>query len=137
MDPLTGLSVASNIISFVSFAFGLITETRKVFCSASGATAGSIVIQTIVDDVEKFNASLSASRHATPELRALISQSGEMAANLHDGLRRLRTKRRRSAWGSLKAALEQVWSKEDMDSFLADLGRLQTQVMGHIQFAIL
>ncbi|KAK4442845.1 hypothetical protein QBC34DRAFT_363014 [Podospora aff. communis PSN243] len=137
MDPLTGLSVASNIISFVSFAFGLITETRKVFCSASGATADSIVIQTIVDDVENFNASLSASRHATPQLRELMSQSSKMAANLQDGLRRLRTKHKRSAWASLKVALEQVWSKDDMNSFLASLGRLQTQVMGHIQFAIL
>src|SRR5689334_8066478 len=112
MDPLTALGVASNIVSFVSFAFDLITETRKICNSASGASDNTILVQTIARDVERFNATLSSSRHASPALQALISQSSKMAADLQNGLRTLKSKRKRSTWDSFKVALRGVWTKD-------------------------
>ncbi|KAK4168464.1 hypothetical protein QBC43DRAFT_187756, partial [Cladorrhinum sp. PSN259] len=137
MDPLTALGVASNIVSFVSFTFDLVTETRQICNSASGASETTTLIQTIARDVEQFNAALSSSHHVYPSLQALISQSSKMAVHLQDGLRKLNSKRKRSTWCSFKAALRAVWTKDQVDSFLTDLGRLQSQIMSHIQFSIL
>jgi hypothetical protein len=36
MDPLSTLSLASNIVQFVDFSCRLISETRKVYNSATG-----------------------------------------------------------------------------------------------------
>lgn len=47
MDPLTAISLASNVISFVQFASDLVKSTREIHASARGSTTDVISLDYI------------------------------------------------------------------------------------------
>lgn len=51
MDPLTALSVASNIIQFVDFGSRLVSKAHRLYRSADGALTEHIHLEVIITDL--------------------------------------------------------------------------------------
>jgi hypothetical protein len=122
MDPFAALSVASNVVTFVEFTFNLVTESRKICKSAPGASENTILLQTIIRDVQQFNETLSASRHASQPLHNLVTGSTELAADLRNGLRALQAERRGSNWSSFMAPLDKYGQRTKLSLHPLDSG---------------
>jgi len=54
MDPLTALGLASNIVQFVDFTTKLISTTRKLYNSSSGAKDEHAELQLLARNIREY-----------------------------------------------------------------------------------
>ncbi|KAK9787159.1 hypothetical protein AB5N19_03046 [Seiridium cardinale] len=54
MDPLSALSVASNVLAIVDFAWTLLTETRTIYNSSSGMSDEAGFTETIAREIQEL-----------------------------------------------------------------------------------
>lgn len=72
MDPITALSVASSIITFVDFGGKLLSDTRKLYKSANGILSSMIDIETLAFDLTTITQGL---KRQLPQQRLLFSSN--------------------------------------------------------------
>ncbi|KAF8851474.1 hypothetical protein BDZ45DRAFT_750667 [Acephala macrosclerotiorum] len=85
MDPLTVLSVASNIIQFIDFGNKLISTGRKVYSSASGALVENLEIETGAESVYQLSHRVSDSletMRAVPVLYRLNRRGSQVTTSI-------------------------------------------------------
>ena len=58
LDPLTAISLASSIVSFVDFGSKLLIDAYGAYQSHDGAKEENLRIETIYDDLKKLSAHL-------------------------------------------------------------------------------
>jgi hypothetical protein len=58
MDPFTAFGLASNILQFIDFSAGVISEAREVYKSASGATAANTSLEIRVQKMKNLSIKL-------------------------------------------------------------------------------
>lgn len=61
MDPLTAISLAGNIVQFVTFAASLISTTREVHSSVTGTANDVLVFENTSTDILDLSTKLGAS----------------------------------------------------------------------------
>lgn len=52
MDPVTAIGLASAVISFIEFSWGLVRGAEEVYRSPSGVTADNASLTTIIADLK-------------------------------------------------------------------------------------
>ena len=62
MDPISALSLASNVIQFVDFASQLVTTGLDIYKSSHGATRENAALEVSVTQLQNFTASLTVVR---------------------------------------------------------------------------
>ena len=60
MDPVTAISFASSILTFIDFSWNLITGAREVYKSTAGTTSENAHISTVIDDLQDITEALTA-----------------------------------------------------------------------------
>lgn len=147
MDPLTALSLASNVISFVSFASGLIKGTIEISASANGCTSDVTNLENICERLQSLCDDLnSCADYEIPKgdredrvVKVLIAVQGLCEVCKDDGedllriTNKLKTKNEsRGKWVSFGVALKKAWAKTSIDELEARLSRTQATLTLHI-----
>jgi hypothetical protein len=82
MDPLTALSVATSVISFVDFGSRLLSKSRKLYKSSNGVLTENVDLHIIALDIATLAQGL---RRKLPEHRPLSDPSKGSATFEDDG----------------------------------------------------
>jgi len=61
MDPISALSVASSVVSFVDFAAKLISATKVILHSKEGASTENLALENIYTQLQALSARLESS----------------------------------------------------------------------------
>jgi hypothetical protein len=61
MDPLTAISLASNIVQFVDLGCKILSGAYEVYRSSEGSTAEDLDLTKVVDDLDTVTTKLAAS----------------------------------------------------------------------------
>lgn len=147
MDPLTALGLASNVISFVSFASGLIKGTIEIRASATGCNldvarldAVCEQLQDLCDGLQKCtNHGISRAHSEDHVTKVFIAVKRLCVACKADGdellriTKTLRTKNgSKGKWDNFIIALKKAWEKSSIDELEARLSRTQAAMTLHI-----
>lgn len=134
MDPLTAVSLASNVIQFVGFAGELISKGKEISRNADGALVENLELEAVTDSLLEMSANLISLPGAEPsvsecELLRLCEGSRELAGALLAALQKLKVSNSRPrAWKSFRQALNSVLSAENIEQLSARLERYQRQI---------
>ena len=110
MDPLTALGLASNIVQFVDYSSKLISTTRKIYNSASGAKEEYIELELLARNIRELaERAKSGPRTAsyvngavkeTDVLLDLSNQCIEVSSQLLSVLESVKVKGQHRGWDS-------------------------------------
>jgi hypothetical protein len=145
MDPLTALSVASNIIQFVDFGCKLVSKTRQIYKSKDGTLTDKVLVEDLAIDLTSLSLTLRKSlRQNRPfdaldhaesledneALEKLCIRCIEIATKLIARLNKLKIEgsSRHRNWESFKLALRASWSNEAVDSLAAQLNDVRSEI---------
>ncbi|KAK4444466.1 hypothetical protein QBC34DRAFT_282585, partial [Podospora aff. communis PSN243] len=137
MDPLTAISLATNIISFIDFSWNLLTGSKELHESGRQTTKENARISHIVDDLAEFALDLAQddphgnqpkSRHERA-LSLLASECHSLSKELAAILEKLRmTSGKNSRWRSLKTTWESMRRSDEIASIESRLNRYRDQL---------
>jgi hypothetical protein len=133
MDPITAVSFASSILTFIDFSWNLVTGIYEVLESVSGTTAENAHIGNIIDDLHAVTATLKSCQLGRSEhekaLRQLASKCANLSKELLNLLEKLKVKGKNSAWKSLKAKWESMRKEKDISSIETRLREYRSQIL--------
>jgi hypothetical protein len=132
MDTITALGVAGNVVTFVDFAWAVLTEARTIYKSSDGASDEAGFLDTLVSDMRRQHDALISDPTAPKDLLKLVEKSKYIASELLKALTELQAQPKRSKWKSFVAALKEVWGKNKTESLLNRLLNLQSQINSHL-----
>lgn len=135
-DPVASLGLAANIVQFVDFSHRLLSESKAIYNSATGASADNDVIETVASDLDLLNAKLTApsAAGAIPEsMRSLASQCKDVARELLDVLEKIKVKGSHRKWKSFVQALRSVWRKDEIEELVRRMERLRNEMHYRLQ----
>ncbi|GAW17426.1 hypothetical protein ANO14919_068830 [Xylariales sp. No.14919] len=130
------MGIAANVVQFVDFASKLIGKSKEVYKSASGASEDNITLDIIARDIKRIGNSIVAPEGCPEALKELIGESDRISQELLAALDKLRIKGHKTKWKSFVVAMRGVWSEDEVESMGSRLGRLQAQIMAHLQVLI-
>ena len=121
MEPLSAISLASNIISFLDFGLNIFSTSKALYSSHHGATDEQVDLQATVEDLKEMAESLATSspalqgsRRPSPEqvkLEALAQKCRAVAQELLDALQSLLVRPGNRVWvSSLHGMLSKAWA---------------------------
>ncbi|KAK0103307.1 hypothetical protein ONS95_005337 [Cadophora gregata] len=145
MDPLTALSLASNIIQLIDFTSRVVSNCRGIYKSADGALPEHRDLELVTEDIQRLSKRLAEKCGASKmeqeqnqSLRALseacISVSNEILQYLDKHKVEGGTPGQRK-WRSFRESLETVWSKKDLEGLASRLNHLNAEMSLHILVA--
>jgi len=132
-DPFAALGLAGNIITLIDFTCKLFAGAHTIYRSHTGTSDENAVLEVIVRDISSFSGAIFVEQARSEQLRLLAAESKRVAEELLRALERLKVQGRNTRWGSLKAALREVWSRSEVENLEKSLSKLQAQVTAHIQ----
>ncbi|KAH8769422.1 hypothetical protein F5882DRAFT_508227 [Hyaloscypha sp. PMI_1271] len=144
LDPLTALSLASNVVQFLDFSAKLVAKGNELYKSADGALVGNAELEVIAKDLQDLNARLQQSTpsHNTNlttlttsdvALRKLSEQCSGVAGELIEVLDKLKvqgTSKRR--WKSVRQALKGLMKKDEVGAIAQRLQNVRNELNLHI-----
>jgi hypothetical protein len=143
LDPLTALSLASNIVQFIDFGTKLLAKGYELYESADGASVGNAELEFIARDLQKLNDRLkpplspktnpTSSTPSEAALRKLNDKCSGVADELINALTKLKvqgTSNRR--WKSFRQALSSLWKKEEVNAITTRLQNFRDELNLHI-----
>ncbi|KAF2026984.1 hypothetical protein EK21DRAFT_102841 [Setomelanomma holmii] len=135
---LAAIGLAGNIVQFISFSSVLISKSREIHQSASGACSESVSLTIIAKDIRTFsNQVLSSGKIG--HYSELAKHCVEIAEQLLGAIQNIRARRPTSGlpqapmkWQSFRKALKYVWTKDQIEELKARLGGMRDQIMMHM-----
>lgn len=133
MDPITAISLASSLITFVDFASKVVAGTYEVYSSTTGASAENAHIDCIIGDLQDVATDLETdaignSKHEKA-LKELASKCGEVAHDLLLLLKKIKSKGSPSAMKSLKTVLISISKQKEITELEKRLGDYRSQIL--------
>ncbi|KAH6720451.1 hypothetical protein BKA61DRAFT_730752 [Leptodontidium sp. MPI-SDFR-AT-0119] len=126
IDPLTGLSLATNIVQFIDFTAKLVSKGNKIYKSANEGrienqevdATSKKVIALHNRLVQEFEQSTSLSYGISPtdkEIKRICESCTKIAEDMILALERLRAKARYSRWQSYRQAFKGLWGRHEVE----------------------
>ncbi|KAH6664614.1 small s protein [Halenospora varia] len=147
MDPISVISLASNIIQFVDFSCKLVSHSRQLYKSLDGTLSDKVLVEVLTLDLSSLATNLQDSlwenqpidaKGATREeyseddraLDDLCRRCCEIAGKLMGRLERLKVKGNGSHrnWESFRKALRASWSQEGIKELQAQLNDVRSEI---------
>ena len=106
MDPVTAVSFAASILTFIDFSWNLIAGTYEVCKSTTGTTSENGCISTVIDDLQDITEALTTdiegkTKHEK-DLCKLADNCYDLSQDLSKILEKLKVTEENSKWQSLK-----------------------------------
>jgi hypothetical protein len=130
LDPMSALSLAGNVVQFVSFSTGLVSGAYAIYHSSEGTSMENLELEFVTENLKQFSLRLSrgskfpsSSFYATSpsssdeSLRQLSKSCKEVADELLSVLNDLKVniKGEHRKWDSFRQALKSVWKKDKIE----------------------
>lgn len=151
MDPLTAFGLAANVISFVSFASGLIKTSVELHRSGADATGDVLSLEKVYEDLGALSTTLARTAHhnsrpwvptldeceventvlAVKRLAELCKEDCDKLLQITDKLR-LRRGDFGSKWKSFRTAMKKVWKEGDIEEIEERLHQRQVALTLHV-----
>lgn len=138
-EGLAAIGLAGNIIQFISFSFVLISKTKELHQSASGALHESVELSVVAQDIQTFSRNLNLKASPSKQLSEIALRCEAIAGELLGAIAKLQHKsnlngsgKAPTTWRSFRKALKCVWDKPHIDDLKVRLERLRDQVMIHL-----
>ena len=133
MDPMTAISLASSLITFVDFASKIVTGTYEVYNSTVGSTIENAHIDTVISDLKEVAADLETdvpgkSKHERA-LKEFASKCDKVANDLLQLLNRIKSDSSQSTWKSLKATLISMRKQKEITGLEKRLNDYRSQIL--------
>lgn len=139
MDPLTAVSLATSVITFIDFSWSLVRGTYEVFESSTGRTKENAHITNVIDDLQLVTKDLDVDfRGRNKHEKALIllaKQCHGLSIDLHKILSNLKTKDD-SRWESLKVKWQSMRKEKEVASVERRLLEYRSQMTVRLQMLL-
>ncbi|PNP59714.1 hypothetical protein FNYG_14845 [Fusarium nygamai] len=128
MDPLSAIGLASGIITFIDFSWGLVTGTMEIYKSRTGATFENVHIGKVIEDLRDVSEGLEADLRDNPTrhekaLQKLAEQCSDLSEQLLKLLQSLGGRKKKKAlWAS-------VWVKWDSMRKAGDVKEIEGRLI--------
>lgn len=140
MDPISVLGIASAIITFIDFSWGLVSGTIEVHRKgrvSDDQDIGAIVsdLESITDDLRKRGPGLTRAERSIADLsEQCLATSQEIQKLLHPLMVKSLTKR--TIWKSVKAQWAIMTGKEKIDELISKLQGHREQLLLNLSFLL-
>ncbi|KAJ6441409.1 kinase-related protein [Purpureocillium lavendulum] len=135
MDPISAISLASSLITFVDFSWRLVSGAHEIYKSGRGTTSESAQIGDIIEDLQELTSNLEteyvASLKAEKALRRLASGCKELSTELLVILNKLKHPKT-TRWKALKITWDSILKKDEIQSIRQRLGEYRSQITLHL-----
>ncbi|KAH6865513.1 hypothetical protein BKA58DRAFT_413238 [Alternaria rosae] len=138
-EGLAAIGLAGNIIQFISFSFVLLSKSRELRQSVSGALNEHVDLTIVSQDISALSSRLTLNAASPSRLCNIAERCNIIAEELLDAVSGLQHKQHgtRSAksttrWQSFRKALKFVWGKAHIEELQARLELLRNQVTMHL-----
>ncbi|KAF2114525.1 hypothetical protein BDV96DRAFT_522208 [Lophiotrema nucula] len=141
VDPFTALGVAGNIIQFLDFSCKLISKGKEIYTSGEGASAVSLEIEVIHEDLCNVANALGPQHTISAQdihLQQLAKACQDVAQDLLNTVRSLKVdpQAQHRKWKSFRQALKSVWKQSRIEDLEARLDSFRKQLTLHLVLSI-
>ena len=146
MDPLSGLSIASNIVQFVDFGLRVVSKGNRIYRSVDGALTENLDLEVVTNDLLVIQAKLRCSCLTSADTAlpledvkafdALSSACFDLARRLLERLNMAKAQGRFRRWKSLRQALKSVWSKPEIEEMANTLHSFRSELQLRLLVAL-
>lgn len=133
MDPVSAISFASTILSFVDFSWNLVKGSYQVYHSNPLMSTDHVRVSTVVNDLQKITEALQFeekgnSKHLE-DLRQLAAGCAEVSQDLLGILGKLEIKEGNKMWQSLKVTWKGMQKEKEIVSIEQRLNAYRLQLL--------
>jgi hypothetical protein len=134
MDPFAAIGLAGNIIAFVDFGFKLLSKSKSIHASASGASSHNEDLASLTQHFQNVAANLHVPKSIgsmTAEevaLRQLATECAGVSTDLLKLLDELKAKNPKSKRESFRAAIRDWRKKDEVNELESKLDRCRHQL---------
>lgn len=126
LDPLSAISLAGNIVSFIDFTSKILTESRRIYHSGT-ANPENLELEGIAERLYGFCVQFKPTQDK--EFKGLLEACEGVADELLQTIYALKPKDgRQKKWNSFCQVLASVWHKDKIRALQDRLGFLRDQV---------
>ncbi|KAH6976412.1 hypothetical protein BKA56DRAFT_618326 [Ilyonectria sp. MPI-CAGE-AT-0026] len=136
MDPLTSLSVASNIVQFIEFTYSLLKGTVSVYASATGAPKEAELLEDIYSSLKQHSDQLESKKSNDSDVtnRNICCLAAKCKSECQSLLQKLENLKRSNhsgpkLWKSFRVALADAMSSRDVSSLQNRIATYQSQLV--------
>lgn len=137
MDPLTAISLASNILSFIDLSYRVISGVNKVLSTPSGMTPENERLIILVEDLNvvahELITDIPPRTENEKQLCILASNCHVLSGELSEILRRLRVGDKKSIWEGLLVKWDSMRKEKEIDSIEQRLNGYRSQILIRLQ----
>ncbi len=144
MDPLTALSLASNVIQVVDFSIRLVSKGFKIY--KDGSLAENIDAEVISQSLKSLNGKLQRSvqdskcggplTEEDQSLMGLCANCESIANELLTRFGRIEGTSKHRKWKSARQALKSVTNKDDLELLARRLDRYRSAINLHVTITL-
>jgi hypothetical protein len=142
MDPVSALGVASAVVQFVDFGTKLISKTRSLRKSSTGAlvehrelTLASTRLSDLSSDLDHELSRFASARELTQEeaaLQQVAEECRQLALEFSETLAGFTGRPGQNVFKSFRQAFKLVWHKEGLESMQVRLDQQRQQLIIHL-----
>jgi hypothetical protein len=131
MDPITAVSFAASILTFIDFGYKVVTGTLEIFKTGTSSENAriSVVINDLCAVVKPLSREPPGESDHEKALKALAVECQELSRELVSLLERLKMAPDRSKWKSVKVALHSMRKKGEVADLEDKLGKYRSQIL--------
>lgn len=133
MDPVSAVSFAATILTFVDFSWNLVKGSYQVYQSATGTATDDSRLSTILADLEKVTDTLqhnvTGNSPHLEDLRQLAAGCAEVSQELSSILEKLKRKAGNKAWRSLEATWKHMRKEKEVAAIEQRLNTYRLQIL--------
>lgn len=138
LDPLSTISLASNIVTFIEFGSNILTESRRLYQGTDSSE--NLELASIAGSLRQFCDLLKPTPDAQGQLSGvdkalpnILKACKDLANELLQAVQHLDSKdARHKKWKSFRHALSSIWQKEKLSGMQSRLDSLRDQVTLHL-----
>ncbi|OCT51420.1 hypothetical protein CLCR_07983 [Cladophialophora carrionii] len=139
LDPISALSIAASVVQFIDFGTKLISKSRELARSSTGALvehgqmkAASNRLKELDDGLLNSLSILTAKKKKLTEaeaaLRGVSQECRDMAVDFSHALSRYSVEPGQNAWKSFRRVFKAVWDKEGIEAMRQRLNDQRQQL---------
>lgn len=138
MDPISALSLASNVVQFLDFGIKLVSKTHEIYNSAEGAEVRNIELDAIAQNFVSLsqrvkNRSRKVCAYATSDdemaLQAMTEQCNKIGEELIRALQKAKVQGAHKQWKSVRQALKSVLGRDKIQDLYDRLKQYREQIV--------
>ncbi|KAH8898784.1 hypothetical protein GQ53DRAFT_877929 [Thozetella sp. PMI_491] len=131
MDPITAVSLASNVVAFIDFSWSLVRGTYEVHTSKTGTTVENAHISTVVDDLREATRDLDIKFCGSDKDEKAIAQLSKECVVLSEDLGKILARLKAkddSKWASLRIKWQSMRKSKEIASIEQRLAAYRSEI---------